>query len=154
MDHDIPHLRLVINKEEETYPATQWPELSDFYIYGYQIIKNMPEKFAPYIQNIVLCVENFAHQEILDNLNLQDRNELLGLYRGIPLSHKTENHEIPDLIYLYRYPIIHYAEEQGTDIQEIIYHIMIHEIGHHFGFTDEEMHEIESSYNSLPMNPE
>jgi predicted Zn-dependent protease with MMP-like domain len=66
---------------------------------------------------------------------LTDKNDLLGLYRGIPLPMKTASTDskLPDMIFLYRCPLIKYAKDNEEPIQDLIYHVMIHEIGHHFG---------------------
>lgn len=114
------------------------PDLADLYTMAYKTLSELPEKFRPFTKNILVRVENYAGEDTLQNLDLVDKNDLLGLYRGIPLPLKgspTES-KLPDIIYLFRCPLIKYAKENTEPLNELVHHVMIHEIGHHFGYDE------------------
>lgn len=121
--------------------SAEIPDLADIYSMAYKILTELPDKYQPFIHNVIVRVENFPDEKTLKNLHLKDRYDLLGLYKGIPLPHKTyyPQKNMPDVIYLFRCPLIRYARENKESVQELVNHVMIHEIGHHFGFTDEEL---------------
>jgi predicted Zn-dependent protease with MMP-like domain len=80
-------------------------------------------------------------------MGLDSRFDLLGLYRGVALPLKSVSDPLPDIdmIYLYRRPILDYWYDTGGDLFDIVRHVLIHEIGHHFGFSDADMERIENS---------
>lgn len=116
------------------------PDLADIYTTAYRTLTNLPEKYKPFTHNLIVRVENYPSEEIIDNLKLTDKNDLLGLYRGVPLPLKlsSSNSKLPDIIHLYRCPLIKYARDNHHPIVELIHHVMIHEIGHHFGYSESE----------------
>ncbi len=95
--------------------------------------------------DVVIRVEDFPDRETEREMGLQSPFELMGLYRGIPFGERSvsETAEDIDLIFLYRRPILDYWCETGEDLTILVRHILIHEIGHHFGFSDEEMERLE-----------
>lgn len=104
------------------------------------VITSLPSSIQDELQSLMIRVENFPSQDILDELNLQSRYDLLGLYKGIPVPEKQKNAQgLPDIIFLYRAPIILHAKEHNDTIENLIYHVMIHEIGHHFGFSESDL---------------
>lgn len=119
---------------------TDMPDLADIYTTAYRTLTNLPEKYKPFTQNLIVRVENYPGQDIVDNLKLSDKNDLLGLYRGVPLPLKLSatNSQLPDIIHLYRCPLIKYARDNHQPLTELIHHVMIHEIGHHFGYSESE----------------
>lgn len=125
------------------------PDLADIYTMAYKSLQNLPSGILPHTRNIIVRIENYADNDVLKSLELEDKYDLLGLYRGIPLPLKTKGKGmiLPDVIYLYRCPIIRFALENKEKIQDLVHHIMIHEIGHHFGYTDKQMEEIELEIN-------
>ncbi len=122
-------------------PSAEIPDLADIYSMGYKALVDLPQKYQPFLKSLIVRVENFPDANTLQNLQLSDRYDLLGLYKGTPLPQKTLNNRVnvPDFIYLYRCPLIRYARENQEAVNILVNHVMIHEIGHHFGFTDEEM---------------
>lgn len=124
---------------------TNLPDLTNIYELAYSVLEDLPVKFRSYTQNIMIRVENFADEQTLMSLNLSDKYDLLGLYRGVPLPLKASGSvvSVPDTIFLYRCPIVRFAEDNGESVQRLVQHVMIHEIGHHFGFSDFDMEWIE-----------
>lgn len=110
----------------------------------------MPHTFREAVGNLVIQVQDTADEETLTALGIDHPYGLLGLYRGVGLPFKSV-HDIsdgPDMVFLYRLPIISYARSTGELLEDVIAHVLIHEIGHHFGFSDEDMEEIEASATS------
>ena len=108
-------------------------------------LERLPEPFAAHVGAIVLQVEDFADHETLSGFGMEDPFELTGLYSGLPLTEKsvTESGSLPDKVLLYRRPILDEWAESGEELEHLVRHVLIHEIGHHFGFSDEDMHALE-----------
>jgi predicted Zn-dependent protease with MMP-like domain len=125
------------------------PDLAEIYALAYRTINFLPHRFQEYTHNILVRVENFADQDILDGLKLSDKYDLLGLYQGIPLPLKSSNEmiAIPDIIYLFRGPLIRFSRENREPLPQLVHHVMIHEIGHHFGFSDFDLDWIEQKWD-------
>jgi len=106
---------------------------------------NLPDEFRAATGNLVTQVQDTADRETLNALGIDHPMGLLGLYHGVGLPFKSV-HEIgygPDMIFLYRLPILNYARQTGDAVDAVIRHVYIHEIGHHFGFSDADMEAIE-----------
>ncbi|HKX79863.1 MAG TPA: metallopeptidase family protein [Novosphingobium sp.] len=105
----------------------------------------IPPPFAAHLGDVVVRVEDFADAETLDDLGIENRWELTGLYHGRSLDEQSvwESGELPPLITLYRRPLLREWRETGVALDDLIAHVVIHEVGHHFGLSDEQMEEIE-----------
>ncbi|HEX7854243.1 MAG TPA: metallopeptidase family protein [Sphingobium sp.] len=105
----------------------------------------MPEAFRAHLGDILFQVEDFADDEALAALGLEDAWELTGLYEGRPLTEQSiwESGQMPPRIRLFRRPLLEEWVETGVALDDLIAHVIIHEVGHHFGFSDEDMHAIE-----------
>jgi len=101
-----------------------------------QTLKKIPEDLRSYAKKIQIVVENYADKETLNSLRIDDKYELLGLYRGTPIPIKTVfgHSTLPDSIFLYRCPLIRYSIENKQKIETLIQQVMMHELGHHFGY--------------------
>jgi len=108
-------------------------------------LASLPHQFRNAIENVVICVEDEADEETLIEMEMSSPDELLGLYRGWPLPERGVSYSghLPDTIHLYRKPILDYCGDTGEEIDHCIRHVLIHEIGHYFGFSDAEMEAIE-----------
>jgi predicted Zn-dependent protease with MMP-like domain len=105
----------------------------------------LPKQFREIAGNLVIQVTDFADRETLDDLEIDSPYGLLGLYHGVGLPFKSV-HDIrhgPDMIFLYRLPILSFARAEHENVEDVIRHVLIHEIGHHFGFSDDDMDAIE-----------
>ena len=122
------------------------PDLTDFYLLSQKTINSLPEKFKKATSSLIIKVENFADQETLKSLKIIDKYDLLGLYRGTPLPAKRSSPSIPlpDIVFLYRCPLIRYSRDNHETIEALVHHVIIHEIGHHFGFNDYDLSWIEN----------
>jgi predicted Zn-dependent protease with MMP-like domain len=108
----------------------------------------LPAQFAAHLGEVRLVVEEFADQPTLDALGIADPFELSGLYEGIPVGDKANapSGAMPDRIRLFRAPILDEWAERGDEtLEHLVAHVVIHEVGHHFGLSDEDMHALEDS---------
>ena len=96
--------------------------------------------------NVVIRVDEFPDAEVEQEMGLESPFDILGLYRGVALPHKSvaSTRADADLVFLYRRPILDYWCETGEDLYRVVRHVLIHEIGHHFGFSDDDMDRFEA----------
>lgn len=121
------------------------PDAAYFMRRARQVLDNLPAAFREQLTNIVLEVEEFATPEQLASVELADKWELSGLYHGRPLPEQSIWHisDLPPRISLFRQPLLAEWRETGVELDDLIRHVTIHEAGHHFGFSDEDMHLLE-----------
>ncbi len=106
----------------------------------------LPEQFRAHLGDVILQVEDFAEDELLDAMEIENAFELTGIYEGLPLDMKSVEHSgtMPDRIRLFRVPILlEWCERGDETLEHLVAHVTIHEIGHHFGLSDEAMHALE-----------
>ncbi|PTQ63800.1 putative Zn-dependent protease with MMP-like domain [Sphingomonas sp. PP-CE-3G-477] len=110
-------------------------------------IARLPQQFAEHLGDIVFAVEEFADDETLAALGIEHPLDLSGLYHGRPLGEKSSMDvaPMPDRIVLYRRAILQEWIETGVRLDDLVAHVTIHEIGHHFGLSDDDMHALEDS---------
>ena len=110
-------------------------------------IARLPSEFRAHLGEIVLIVEEFADDETLAGLGLEHPLDLTGLYHGRPFGEKSafESGALPDRIHLYRQAILAEWCETGVRLDDLVAHVTIHEIGHHFGLSDADMHALEDA---------
>ncbi len=108
-------------------------------------LDRLPAPFAEHVRDVVVAVEEFADQETLAELGLEDPFELTGLYSGRPLTEKsvTDSGTLPDRVTLYRRAILDEWAADGEELEHLVSHVLIHEFGHHFGLSDDDMHALE-----------
>lgn len=108
-------------------------------------LKRIPEPFASHLADVVLIVQEFADEETLDAMRIEDPFELTGLYHGRPVGEKSafDSAALPDRIHLYRRAILDEWVDTGVALEALVSHIVVHEVGHHFGLSDDDMHAIE-----------
>ncbi len=121
------------------------PSLTDIEMLAERALGTIPQELKRHLGRVVTRVEEFPDEETEAAMGLESPFDILGLYRGVALPHKSVNDPRPDLdmVFLYRRPILDYWCESGDDLFDIVRHVLIHEIGHHFGFSDEDMERIE-----------
>lgn len=123
------------------------PTLDDLAAIGEEALATLPNVLRRNLQNVVIRVAEFPDEETEEDMDLESPFDLLGLYRGVSLDQKSviATPEDVDMVFLYRRPILDYWAETGEDLEHIVRHVLIHEIGHHFGFSDEDMEAIEET---------
>ncbi|WP_324260795.1 metallopeptidase family protein [Altererythrobacter sp. H2] len=110
-------------------------------------IRALPEHFRDQLIDVVIKVEEFATREQLDSVGIESRWQLTGLYEGRPIDEQSlwDSGDLPPVITLFRQPLIREWRETGVDFAALIHHVTIHEAGHHFGLSDEDMHALEEA---------
>jgi predicted Zn-dependent protease with MMP-like domain len=105
----------------------------------------LPPAFRAHLGDIALQVEEFAEDDVLEQLGIDDPFDLTGLYTGRPVGEKsvTETGALPDMIHLYRRPLLDEWVETGVTLEALVTHVLVHEVGHHFGLSDADMHALE-----------
>ena len=110
-------------------------------------IARLPDAFRRHLDGVVLRVEEFAEEAVLDELGIEDPFEFTGLYTGRPIGEQSSMHsgELPAMIHLYRRPLLDEWADTGVSLEDLVTHVIVHEVGHHFGLSDEDMHAIEAA---------
>lgn len=121
------------------------PDLAEIERLAEKALATIPAELRRHVANVVLRVEDFCDEETEKEMELESPFELMGLYRGIDLIRDSVSavRSSPDMIFLYRRPLLDYWCETGEDLYVLVRHVMIHEIGHHFGFSDDDMDALE-----------
>ncbi len=121
------------------------PSLGDLHAMAEQALRTVPDALRRHVGDVVIRIEEFPDRDTEREMGLSTPFDLLGLYRGVPLGEKSLNavRQDVDMIFLYRRPLLDYWVETGEALDHLVRHVLIHEIGHHFGFSDEDMERIE-----------
>jgi predicted Zn-dependent protease with MMP-like domain len=122
------------------------PSLDDLEILAREAFEGIPPTLARFVKDVEIRVEDFPDEETEREMELESPFDLLGLYRGVALPDKSVGASASDIdrIFLYRRPILDYWCETNEDLYDIVRHVLIHEIGHHFGFSDADMERLEN----------
>jgi predicted Zn-dependent protease with MMP-like domain len=123
------------------------PTPDDFAAEATAVLARLPLAFREKLDDVVLRVEEFASSEQLAAVGLSDRWELTGLYEGVALPDQSQfDHALmPPVITLFRQPLLQEMDETGVSFAALVRHVVIHEAGHHFGLSDDDMHALEDS---------
>jgi len=110
-------------------------------------LRALPAPFAEHLGDVVLLVEDFADEETLEAMGIEDPFELTGIYEGVPLTERSveQSGTLPDRVRLFRRPILDEWADGNDTLEHLVAHVLIHEVGHHFGLSDEDMHALEDS---------
>ncbi len=123
------------------------PSLEEFEALAIEAFRRLPEQFRALCQDVVVRVDDFPAGEVLDELRTESEFDLLGLFQGVGLPFRSESAptQMPNMVWLYRRPILDYWAEHDETLGAIVTHVLVHEIGHHFGLSDDDMAAIERS---------
>lgn len=124
------------------------PSLDDLAFIAERAFAELPESFRRLAGEVVFRVDDFPQQDVLDELGIEDPFELTGLYQGVDLGHRSvfDVSAQPSRVFLYRRPILdEWAERGDVTLEELVTHVLVHEIGHHFGLSDEDIDAIEAA---------
>jgi predicted Zn-dependent protease with MMP-like domain len=122
------------------------PSIADCEDLARRAFADLPETFRRFVGDVVIRVVDFPDAETEEEMELETPFDLLGLYRGVDMGSKSVSFtpQDVDLIFLYRRPLLDFWVETGEDLEHLIRHVLVHEIGHHFGLSDEDMEAIEA----------
>jgi predicted Zn-dependent protease with MMP-like domain len=117
-------------------------------------IASIPREFLDRVENLTFQVEDWPDDDTLAEAGFDDSRDLLGFYRGWPLTERThEFGNLPDVITIYRGPVENFVRESGDSPGKVIRETILHELAHHFGFSEEQMDEIEAFWSGDPGIP-
>ena len=127
------------------WQGAEAPTLVELEAIADQAFKRLPRRFRDLCKDVVIRVEDFPTDEVLDAFDAESPFDLLGLYHGVDLARQSvmDPAAMPEMVFLYRRPILDYWAEHEETLGHIVTHVLVHEIGHHFGLSDADMHRIE-----------
>jgi predicted Zn-dependent protease with MMP-like domain len=123
------------------------PSLEELEVLAETAFRRLPPKFRALCEGLVIRVEDFPAEDVLDEMGVETEFDLLGLFQGVGLPFQSESApvQMPNMVWLYRRPILDYWAEHDETLGAIITHVLVHEIGHHFGLSDDDMETLETS---------
>ena len=121
------------------------PDTATLELLAHRAVSQLPQKFRDHLGDVVFRVQDFAEPEQLSAVGLTDPWTLLGLYHGRPVEQRSiwSTGDMPSIISLFRRPLLGECQRRGVSVQEMVTHVIVHEVGHHFGLSDADMHAIE-----------
>lgn len=130
----------------QNWQGVEAPTLGAFEALARHAFQQLPGEFRRLAGDILFRIEDFPSDDVLDDLGIESEFGLLGLYQGVSLRHKDSQSvpQGPDVVILYRRPILDQWAEGGETLDHVIRHVLVHEIGHHFGLSDADMEAIEA----------
>lgn len=108
-------------------------------------LSRLPEPFKSHVANVLLFVEEFASPDVLRDLGVDNPYDLTGIYNGRPVGEEAQTGDMPPVIHLYRRPLLDEWVETGVSLGALINAVVVHEVGHHFGLSDDDMHALEDA---------
>ena len=123
------------------------PSLAELETMAHEIFERLPKRFRDLCEGLIIRVDDFPTDEVLDEMEAESEFDLLGLFQGTGLPFRSESApvQMPNMIWLYRRPILDYWAEHDETLGDLVKHVLVHEIGHHFGFSDEDIARIEAA---------
>ncbi|RJF93541.1 metallopeptidase family protein [Sphingomonas cavernae] len=121
------------------------PTAADMEALARDAMARLPDPFGGFLAGVLLIVEDFAEDTILSEMGIEDPFELTGLYTGRPVGEPAATGDMPATIHLYRRPLLEEWIETGVSLEALVTHVIVHEVGHHFGLSDDDMHALEDA---------
>jgi predicted Zn-dependent protease with MMP-like domain len=123
------------------------PSLAALEVLAGEVFHRLPRRFRDLCVDLVIQVDDFPSEEVLNHMGAESEFDLLGLFQGIGLPFRSHQDvaRLPNMVWLYRRPILDYWAEHEDSLGAIVTHVLVHEIGHHFGLSDADMEAIEAS---------
>ncbi len=123
------------------------PSLAAFEVLAGDVFRHLPKGFRDLCSNVVIQVDDFPSRDVMRRMGIKSPYGLLGLFHGVGLPFRSESApmQMPNMIWLYRRPILDYWADHDETLGAIVKHVLVHEIGHHFGLSDDDMHAIENA---------
>lgn len=130
-----------------SWRAVRALSLDDMEAIATDAFRQLPDTFRSLCEDVIIRVEDFPTADVVAEMKLESEFDILGLFQGVGLPFRSENApmQMPNMVWLYRRPILDYWAEHDEALGTIITHVLVHEIGHHFGLSDEDMEAIEAT---------
>ncbi|HZL29768.1 MAG TPA: metallopeptidase family protein [Pseudolabrys sp.] len=131
--------------QQQAWRGISAPTVEEIEALATEAFARLPTRFTALCEGLVIRVEDFPTEEVLDTMQAETEFDLLGLFQGVglPFQHDVSG-QMPNMIWLYRRPILDYWAEHEETLDAIVTHVLVHEIGHHFGLSDDDMAAIEA----------
>jgi predicted Zn-dependent protease with MMP-like domain len=135
------------NEELDVWRGLKAPSLADFEGLAWEAYGRLPDNFRGLCEGLVIRVEDFPADDVLETMGLESEFDLLGLFQGVglPFQAPSAPQHMPNMVWLYRRPILDYWAEHDETLADIVTHVLVHEIGHHFGLSDDDIDAIEAA---------
>lgn len=129
------------------WPTAKSPTLAEIEVIAHDAFARLPQHFRDLCEGVIIQIDDFPTEEVLQELKAETEFDLLGLFQGVGLPFQSSGDiaPMPNMVWLYRRPILDYWAENDETLGHIITHVLVHEIGHHFGLSDDDMETIEAS---------
>jgi predicted Zn-dependent protease with MMP-like domain len=136
-----------LNSDPLAWRPVKAPSLAQLEALAGEVFRHLPRRFRELAADVIIQVDDFPSAEVIDQMQVESEFDLLGLFHGVGLPFRSESAAVhmPNLIWLYRRPILDYWAEHDEMLGAIIKHVLVHEIGHHFGLSDADMAAIEQT---------
>lgn len=134
--------------DRDFWGGLQAPDLEAFERIGRRAFEAMPPEFRALTGDLTILVAEFPADDVLDELGAESPFDILGLFEGVGLAHASAtppSGTFPNRIWLYRRPILDYWAEHEETLEAIVAHVLVHEVGHHFGLSDDDMEALEAA---------
>jgi predicted Zn-dependent protease with MMP-like domain len=130
-----------------TWQPLKAPSLAELEILAGDVFRHLPKDFRELCAGLVIQVDDFPTDDVLETMQAETEFDLLGLFQGVGLPFRSESApvQMPNMIWLYRRPILDYWAEHDETLGDIVRHVLVHEIGHHFGLSDSDMEALEET---------
>lgn len=131
---------------EPKWAHARAPTLKEFEDLAAEAWRQIPDTFRDLAKDVLIRIEDFATEDVLASLGIENEFDLMGLYQGVSLERKSvmDVSQEPDTVILYRRPILDYWTDSDETLGTLVTHVLVHEIGHHFGLSDADMEAIEA----------
>ena len=128
------------------WATTAAPSLDEFEALAVAALESLPQPFRDLCKDVRCYVAEFPENDVLDELGIESEFDLMGLFTGVGLAQEgiAPTGRMPNVVHLYRRPILDYWAEHDETLGDIVRHVLIHEIGHHFGLSDDDIADIEA----------
>jgi predicted Zn-dependent protease with MMP-like domain len=129
------------------WTSAKAPSLAEMETMAHDVFERLPRRFRQLCDGVIIRVDDFPTEQVLEEMQAESEFDLLGLFQGTGLPHQSHDDiaRLPNMVWLYRRPMLDYWAENDEALGDIVRHVLIHEIGHHFGLSDDDMETIEAN---------